>query len=143
MECPFLEIGVKDVVWDCDGNKTLGPGGFTLEFFKNQWETVKKDVMKFISDFHSKEILIKACISFISMIPKVPNPQSLLEYRPICLVGSLLKILSKLLAGRLKEMIERLILSKQTTFIRNRNILGGVLIVNELLGDEGGLQESL
>src|SRR3954467_269510 len=55
------------------------------------------------------------------------------EYRPICLVGSLDKILSKILAGGLKEVVEGLISRKQSAFIRNRNILDGVLVVNEII----------
>lgn len=79
--------------------------------------------MKFISDFQSKEILIKACTSsFLTLITKVYNPQSLLEYHPICLVGSLLKILSKILASRIKHVIDYLISIKQSAFINNRNI---------------------
>ncbi|XP_058767069.1 uncharacterized protein LOC131640701 [Vicia villosa] len=32
---PFTEAEVKDAVWDCDGNKSLGPDGFSFAFFKN------------------------------------------------------------------------------------------------------------
>jgi len=42
---------------------------------------------------------------FISLIPKVHNPQSLDEYRPILLVGSVYRINSKILAKRLKKKI--------------------------------------
>ncbi|XP_058757178.1 uncharacterized protein LOC131630416 [Vicia villosa] len=56
-----------------------------------------------------------------------------MEYRPICRVGSLHKIISKLLASRLKYVIEELISHKQTYFIRNMNNLDGVSVVNELI----------
>lgn len=81
-----------------------------LAFFKNHWELLKDGILKFVADFHSRLTLIKACTSyFITLISKVKNPQSLLEYRPICLVGSLQKILSKLLPGRLKDFIGGLV----------------------------------
>src|SRR4051812_11463917 len=84
--------------------------------------------------FDDKAIFTKACTaSFIALIPKVLNPQSLAEYRPICLVGSLQKILSKLLAGRLKEVIDILVSTKQSAFIKNRNIMDGILLVNEVM----------
>lgn len=77
LERPFTKEEVKTAVWDCNGSKTRGPDGYTLEFFKIFWELVKEDVMKFISDFHSNQSLIKACTSsFISLIPKVSNPKS-------------------------------------------------------------------
>ncbi|XP_058756614.1 uncharacterized protein LOC131629831 [Vicia villosa] len=94
----------------------------------------EEDVMRFIRDFHEKARLTKACTSsFITLIPKVPNPQFLSEYRPICLVGSLYKILSKLLAMRLKSVIGNLFFIKQSTFIKCRNILDGILTVNKIL----------
>ncbi|XP_058786284.1 uncharacterized protein LOC131660936 [Vicia villosa] len=134
LEAPFNELEIKQAVWDCEGSKTPGPDGFTMEFFKNHWDILKEDLMKFVSDFHAKETLIKACTSsFITLIPKTPNPQNLSEYRPICLVGSLLKILSKLLAARLKLAIDRLISIKQSAFIKKRNIMDGVVVVNELM----------
>lgn len=85
-------------------------------------------------DFHLKDRLTKACIeSLLTFIPKVNNPQNMDEYRPICLVGCLYKILAKILASRLKKVIGKLISKKKTTFIPRRNILDGVLLVNEVL----------
>ncbi|XP_058766506.1 uncharacterized protein LOC131640115 [Vicia villosa] len=110
LEHPFEEGEIKAAVWDCDGCKTHGPNGYSLAFFKNHWELLKEDILNFVADFHSKAILTKSCTStIITLVPKVMNPKSLSEYRPICLVGSLQKIISKLLVGRLKEVIDSLI----------------------------------
>ena len=35
LERPFEEEEVKKVVFECDGNKSLGPDSFTLAFFQN------------------------------------------------------------------------------------------------------------
>lgn len=83
-----------------------------------------------MKDFNSKAKLTKACtLSFLTLISKVNNPQSL----PIYLVGCLYKILAKLLAPRLKRVICKLISKNQTAFIPGRNILDGVLVVNDVL----------
>lgn len=77
----------------------MGPDGFTFDFLKHNWEVIKDDVFRFVKDFHSKAKLIKACTSsFLFLISKVNNPLYLSEYRIICLVGCLYKILVKLLA---------------------------------------------
>ncbi|XP_058775204.1 uncharacterized protein LOC131649460 [Vicia villosa] len=97
-------------------------------------EMVKVDVVRFVEDFHDKARLTKGCTSsFNALIPKVNNPQSLSEYKPICLVGSLYKILAKLLAGRLRSRIRKLVSNNQTIFVLGRNIVDGVLVVNEML----------
>lgn len=99
MEEPFSESEIKEAVWSYDRSKSMGPDGFTFDFLKHNWEVIKDDVFHFVKDFHSKAKLTKACTSsFLSLIPKVNNPQYLSKYRLIYLVGCLYKILAKLLA---------------------------------------------
>lgn len=52
---------------------------------------------------------------------------------PISLVDRLYKILSKLLAGRMKRVLGSLISSGQSTFMPGRQLLNGVLVANETL----------
>lgn len=40
-----LEEEVKYILFSMPENKSLGPDGFTVEFFKEAWEVVGKDVM--------------------------------------------------------------------------------------------------
>lgn len=122
---------MRAATWDCGGDKIPGNDGYTLDFFKNNCGLVKDEVMRFIGDFHEKSTLIKALTSlFITLIPKVHNPQELTDFRPICLVGCLHKILSKLMASRIKRVIGKRISIKQSTFIKGKNILDGVLMLN-------------
>ncbi|XP_058756084.1 uncharacterized protein LOC131629311 [Vicia villosa] len=48
-------------------------------------------------------------------------------------MGSMYKILAKLLAARLRSMVGKLVSTIQTAFIPGRNISDGVLVVNEVL----------
>lgn len=67
------------------------------------------------------------------MIPKPNSPKTIEEYRPICLIVSLYKILSKLLASRIKKAVNTLVSSSQSTFISQSYIQDVVLVVNEVL----------
>ncbi|GAU39330.1 hypothetical protein TSUD_60810 [Trifolium subterraneum] len=131
---PFFIDEVREVIWSSDGNKSPGPDSFNFNFLKVCWEIIKGDIMAYMLEFHKNAVLPKAITtSFLALIPKKDHPQVLSNYRPICLVSSLYKILSKVLAGRLKKVMGKLISEVQLAFLPNRQILDGVLITNELI----------
>ena len=54
-------------------------------------------------------------------------------YRPISLVGSLYKLLVKVLANRLKRLMHKLINRAQNAFVEGRQIMDASLMVNEAI----------
>ncbi|XP_058775361.1 uncharacterized protein LOC131649626 [Vicia villosa] len=105
-----------------------------MGFYKTCWPFLKKEILNFVKEFHAFSVLPKAVTaSFLALIPKVNNPLSLDEYRPIFLISSMYRILAKLLASRLKMVLGKLISTCQSAFLPNRNMLDGVLVLNESL----------
>lgn len=60
--------------------------------------------------------------SYVTLIPKVDGPRTIADFRPISLLNSSIKLITKLLANRLQPMITALIHKKQYGFIINRSI---------------------
>lgn len=88
LESKFTEEEVREAIWSSDGDKSAGPDGYSLYFFKHNWDVVKVDIFRSLEDFHVRGKLMKACTSsFIMFVPKCKNPQSLSEFRLICLCG--------------------------------------------------------
>jgi hypothetical protein len=116
---PFTEEEVKNAVWDCDSYKSPGPDGITFGFLKDFWDMLKSDVMRFLVEFHRNGKLAKGINStFIALIPKVDSPQSLNDFRPISLVGSIYKILAKVFVNRLRSVIGSVVSDTQSAFIK-------------------------
>ncbi|XP_058765309.1 uncharacterized protein LOC131638782 [Vicia villosa] len=57
IERPFTEE-VKLAIWSCNGNKSVGPDGYSFQLFQQNWEVVKEDVLRFISDFYDRGKLV-------------------------------------------------------------------------------------
>jgi len=105
-------------------------------FIKDFWEELKTNVMRFISDFHRNGKLTRGInTTFIALIPKVENPQRLNDFRLISLVGCLYKILSKVLANCLRMVMSSVISESQTAFVKDIQILDGILIFNEVVDE--------
>lgn len=134
LEATFSEAEVRAAVMECNGGKALGPDGFNLLFFQKCWKLVHQEVLLFLRDFHaSSKLSYGINSSFITLIPKTDNPIGLSDFRPISLVGSLYKILSKVLALRLKKVLPSIIDETQSAFLGGRSVLDGVFIANEIV----------
>lgn len=130
----FSEEEIREAVWSCDGGKSPGPDGFNFNFIKSCWDFLHKEVCDLVQEFYTNGKLPRGVSSsFVALIPKNDNPQTISEYRPICLIGCIYKIISKLLALRLKKVLGGVISTCQSAFLPNRQILDGVVVVNEVV----------
>lgn len=66
-----------------------------------------------------------------SYSPKKSEAKEMSDFRPISLVGSLYKIIAKVLSICLRGVIESVVLNSQTAFVKGMQILDGILIDNE------------
>ena len=127
---------MKKAVFESDGNKSPSPDGFTLAFFQKCWEEVKSELMLVLIDFHSSGIVNRGVNeTYIALIPKKYSSCRINDFRRISLVTSLYKIISKVLASRLKGVLDSTISKNQGAFVANRQILDVALVANEVVED--------
>ncbi|GJW16081.1 RNA-directed DNA polymerase, eukaryota, reverse transcriptase zinc-binding domain protein [Tanacetum coccineum] len=125
---------IKEVVWDCGSDKSPRPDGFSFGFIKRYWNMMKNDIFAAISEFSNNgDIPIGCNASFITLIPKIESPLVVNDFRPISLIGILYKIIAKIISCRIALIIDDIVDPVQSAFIKNRQILDGPMILNEVV----------
>jgi hypothetical protein len=103
-------------------NKSLGPDGFNNEFTKAAWPVIKQDFYNLCQDFYNIRVGLSSINSYITLIPKVDNPRFVGDYRPISLLNTSIKLVTKILANRLQSAVIPLIHKNQYGLIKSRTI---------------------
>ena len=130
---------------ELNGDKALGPDGFSIAFWQFCWEFVKDEIMGFFKDFFEMGEFVRSLNpTFMVLVQKRGGADDLRDYKPISLVGGLYKILAKVLANRLKKVVSKVVSPTQNAFVEGRQILDAALIANKainslLKGDEAGV----
>jgi hypothetical protein len=114
--------------------KAPGPDGMNACFFQQIWGVVGEEVCRGILEILNTGVMpFNLNLTHIALIPKTNNPESVSEFRPISLCNVLYKLISKVLANRLKKVLPHIISPTQSVFIPERLITDNILAANETL----------
>ena len=131
---PFTWEELDFAMKETKNNTAPGPDGFSVEFFKEFWPMVRPLIKEILDDLHLGLFdLRRLNYGVIILLPKLKLPNNIKQFRPICLLNVIYKIITKVLTIRLSKIAERIISKNQTAFIPGRNILDGVVILQEVL----------
>ena len=92
-------------------------------FLKSCWHIIKEDFYTLCQDFYNGVISLEAInSSFVTLVPKVNNLAKINDYRPISLLSTVIKLLTKLLAIRVQPVVLKMVHKNQYGFIKSRTI---------------------
>ncbi|GKE37445.1 putative RNA-directed DNA polymerase, eukaryota, reverse transcriptase zinc-binding domain protein [Tanacetum coccineum] len=97
-------------------------------------DDVITEYIDMVKNFETDGFIPRGCnSSFIALVPKIQDPLHTTDYRPISLIGCQYKVIAKVLANRLLQVVGSVVSDVQTTFIKGRQIVDGPLMVNEII----------
>ncbi|KAM0876893.1 hypothetical protein ACQ4PT_035885 [Festuca glaucescens] len=133
LDAHFSEEEIWDVVKAMPSNKSPGPDGLSWEFFRSCWATIKADVVDAVRALFAgrDQCLHQLNSAFVTLLPKREGATYLKDFRPISLVHSFGKLVTKLMALRLAPRMAELVDCNQSAFIRGRCILDNFVLVHQ------------
>ena len=120
---PISRAEIDKVIKLIPNDEAPGPYGFNGLFLKKCWPIIKESFYTLCDDFFAGNLDLESINnSFITLVPKVNNPEIVNDFRPISLLNTSIKLLTKILAERLQAIILQIIHANQYGFIKSRTI---------------------
>ncbi|KAK2390980.1 hypothetical protein QL285_064484 [Trifolium repens] len=134
LEAPITKEEVRAALFQMHPDKSPGPDGFNPAFYQKFWEICGDEVFAAVKDWLWRGYFPSSLNETnICLIPKGDNPVSMKDFRPISLCNVLYKVVSKLLANRLKGVLGKYISEEQSAFVEGRSIIDNALIAIEII----------
>lgn len=101
---------VKSALWSIADKKATSPDGFSSSFYKQSWPIVGDSICEAVKEFLCNGILLKQLnATALVLLPKKTSPETIKEYRPLACCNVLMKLITKILANRLKPVLKDII----------------------------------
>ena len=114
----FSADEIKAALFQMEPTKAFGPDGMNALFYQKFWHIVGNDVTTVALDFLNFGIIVlEINYTHIVLISKVKSSEKISDYRPISLCNVIYKIISKVLANRLKQILPHVISPSQSAFV--------------------------
>ena len=120
---------------DFKNEKSPGTDGLQAEFYKHFWKELHADMIRsFNFAYDNGSLSISQRRGIITLIPKPNKDTALLDnLRPISLLNTDYKLLTKAIIKRLENVLPKVINPDQTGYIKNRNIGENICLISDIM----------
>lgn len=95
---PYSPEEIANALFQIGPLKAPGPDGLPARFFQRNWELMSDDIVNAVLEFFETGVMPEGVNdTCIVLIPKVPVPETLKDFRPISLCNVVYKVVSKCL----------------------------------------------
>ncbi|KAL6141181.1 hypothetical protein ACLB2K_059471 [Fragaria x ananassa] len=129
----YQDSEIKTALFQMYPSKAPGPDWMSPFFFQKYWYIVGRDLCIAVKSFLSSGVLPGDLnFTLVTLIPKVKTPKDMTQLQPIALCNVLYRICSKVLANRLKRILDKVISPLQSAFVPGRLISDNTLVATEV-----------
>lgn len=133
---PTTSKDIEDIILKENDDKALGADGFNAIFFKNKWNIIKDNVVKYVKSFFSTDKLLREVNkTHVILILKNLEAKTVFVYIPISLCNFIYNVITKLMANRLQPILSSVISCNQSSFVKHRSIIYALLLENQMMHD--------
>ena len=134
LTAPFQIKEFKEAMFSMQSDKCPGPDGFNPGFYQHFWQICSPDIFKdCVSWLANGQLPASLNSTNIALIPKGSEQRTMKDWRPIALCNVLYKVLSKVLANRLKKILHKCVADNQSAFVPGRSILDNAMVAIEVV----------
>jgi hypothetical protein len=134
LEAKVTKSEVNDALYAIDPDKAPCPDGFRTRFLQSCWQIVEKDFFKMILKSQNyQKIGGSTNYVFLSLIPKDKGAKTFNKFHPISLCNIGYKLITKVIANRLKNILPKIIPENQRGFIHGRQLVDSFTLVQEAI----------
>jgi hypothetical protein len=131
LEQPILEDEVWATINSLPADRAPGPDGYMGRFYKSCWPVIKSDFMAAVLSLQqgdSRKLWLLNS-AYLTLIPTKEEAVTPKDFRPISLIHSFAKLVTKIMANRLTPFLDVLVATSQSAFVKGRCIHNNFIMV--------------
>lgn len=130
---PFTPTEIYNTIHSMKSLSAPGPDGLPTLFYQHYWSIIGTDIIALCLDIlNSGKDPSSINHTNIWLIPKNKNPNTPKDFRPIALCNVTLKIITKIIANRLKPILPSIISENQSAFIPGKLITNNTVLAFDI-----------
>lgn len=140
LEASLSAQELQGALQSMQSGKAPGIDGLPVEFYKAFWPVIGPDLLDVLRDsLRRGRLPLSGRRAVLTLLPKKGDLQDIRNWRPVSLLCTDYKLLSKVLATRLRKVMEQVVHVDQTYCVPSRLISDNISLIRDVLDLSGSL----
>ena len=135
---PFSVEEINNALKKTKNNKAPGTDGIPFEFYLQFWDVIGVHFLEMMNCVLNKgKLQPSQGRAAIRLVPKIPTPNQITDYRPISLLNADYKLIASVLASRLRKTLTKSLGTHQKGGVPGRYIFDSLCLIRDVIDNTG------